>query len=60
MPVDGDRHALMVAMDRALCGLGFAKDVVVLTPDEYEEHHRIPGTIAREAWREGRVLYLWA
>jgi hypothetical protein len=47
----------MVAMDRALKGLGFARDVVVLTPEEFERDRHIPGTVARPAWREGTVLY---
>jgi len=53
----GSRHALMVAMDRALRGVEFATDIVVLTPDEFERDRQIPGTVARPAWREGRVLY---
>ena len=51
------RRALMVAMDRALAGLGFASDVIVLTPEEFERDRHIPGTVARPAWQEGRVLY---
>jgi uncharacterized protein len=53
----GSRRALMVAMDRALSGLGFARDVLVLTPEEFERDRHIPGTVARPAWREGIVLY---
>ena len=56
-PITGNRRALMVAMDRALRGLGFARDVIVLTPEEFARDRRIPGTISRPAWREGRVLY---
>ncbi|MEW6227129.1 MAG: nucleotidyltransferase domain-containing protein [Bacillota bacterium] len=56
-PVIGSRRALMVAMDRALKGLGFARDIVVLTPEEFERDRQIPGTVARPAWLEGRVLY---
>jgi predicted nucleotidyltransferase len=53
----GARRALMVAMDRALGGLGFAKDIVILTPEEFDRDRQIPGTVARPAWREGKVLY---
>jgi len=53
----GKRRHLMVEMDRALRGLGLARDIVVLTPEEYERDRHIPGTIARPAWKEGRVLY---
>jgi uncharacterized protein len=56
-PVASARRKLMVEMDRALWGLGIAKDIIVLTPEEYERDKRIPGTIARPASREGRVLY---
>ncbi len=55
--IEGNRRALMVAMDRALRGLGFARDIVVLTPEEFERDKQIPGTIARPAWTEGKVLY---
>jgi len=54
---EGDRRQLMVAMDRALRGLPIARDIVILTPEEYERDKEIPGTIARPASREGRVLY---
>jgi predicted nucleotidyltransferase len=55
--VSGKKRDLMVAMDRALGGLGIARDVIVLTPEEFERDRHIPGTVARPAWREGRVLY---
>ena len=54
---EGNRRALMVAMDRALGGLGFARDIVILTPEEFEEDRHIPGTIARPASLEGKILY---
>ena len=56
-PIHGKRRTLMVAMDRALKGLPIARDIVVLTPDEFERDRHIPGTVARPAWREGKVLY---
>ena len=56
-PVAGRKRDLMVAMDRALAGLGIARDVVVLTPEEFERDRHIPGTVARPAALEGRVLY---
>lgn len=48
---------MMVDMDRALKGFRLARDVVVLSPEEFERDRQIPGTIARPAWKEGRVLY---
>lgn len=56
-PVAGRKRDLMVAMDRALRGLGIARDVIVLTPEEYERDRHIPGTVARPALLEGRTLY---
>ena len=53
----GNRRLVMTAMDRALRGLRFARDIVILTPSEFERDRLIPGTIARPAWREGKVLY---
>lgn len=51
------RRVLMLEMDRALRGLGLARDIVVLTPGEFERDRQIPGTIARPASKEGKVLY---
>jgi uncharacterized protein len=56
-PVVGNRRALTLAMDRALWGLRLARDIVVLTPEEYEQDRQIPGTISRPASVEGKVLY---
>ncbi len=51
------RRVLMLEMDRALRGLGLARDIVVLTPEEFERDREIPGTIARPAAKEGKILY---
>ena len=56
-PVKGNRRALQVAMDRTLGGCGFARDIVVLSREEFERDRHIPGTVARPAAREGRILY---
>jgi predicted nucleotidyltransferase len=57
LAVRENRLHMMTEMDLALGGLGIAKDIVVLTPDEFEEDKDIPGTIARYAAKEGRLLY---
>jgi len=54
---EGKRRHLMLEMDRALRGLNLARDIVILTPEEYERNRHIPGTIARYAQQEGKVLY---
>ena len=56
-PVSGSRRKMMVEMDRSLRGLSLARDIVILTPEEFERDKSIPGTIARPAWKEGITLY---
>ena len=56
-PLSGRRRDMMVAMDLSLNGLGIARDIMILTPEEYERDRQIPGTIARPASIHGRVLY---
>ena len=51
------RRAIVTAMYDALADLRIAMDLVVLTPREFELDRQIPGTIARPAWLEGRVIY---
>ena len=58
MPVYGNRREMMVAMDRALRGIDIARDIVILTIEEFERDKEIPGTIARPAWLEGKTLYV--
>ena len=56
-PIEGDRLDLILDMYNALDEMKIAKDIVVLEPDEFELDRQIPGTIARPAWKEGRILY---
>ena len=53
----GKRRELLVEMDRTLRGMGIARDIVLLTPEEYDRDRDIPGTVARPASLEGKVLY---
>jgi len=57
MPIKVERRSIMLEMDRALRGLNMAVDIVVLTPKEFNIDRQIPGTVARPAWLEGKVLY---
>ena len=34
-----------------------SKDIIVTTPEDFEWHKEIPGTIERPAAREGKVVY---
>lgn len=54
---DGKRRQLMLEMDRSLAGLEYAFDVLIATPEEFEQDRLIPGTISRYADKEGKVLY---
>ena len=56
-PLSGNRAEMALAMDRALRGLRLARDIVVLTPEEFDRNRQIPGTLARPAALEGKVLY---
>jgi len=53
----GKRRHLMLEMDRALDGVDYAFDILILTPEEFERDCHIPGTIGRYAYQEGRVVY---
>lgn len=50
------RRDVSTAMDLSLAGLQMARDIIVLTPEEFERMREIPGTVARPAWLEGRIL----
>lgn len=45
------------AIGVALHGMGLPKDIVVVTPDEFERRKNIVGTLAYPAHHEGRILW---
>ena len=51
------RRTLQVEIDRILRGIGFARDIVLIKPEEFVRDKEIPGTISRPAAQEGKVLY---
>ena len=53
----GRRRRLMVEMDRAIASFKKPVDIIIQTAAEYEINRIIPGTIARYAFLEGKVLY---
>ncbi|NIM14628.1 MAG: nucleotidyltransferase domain-containing protein [Candidatus Aminicenantes bacterium] len=53
----GRRRQLMVEMDRAIASFKKPVDIIIQTADEYDKNRLIPGTIARYAFLEGKVLY---
>lgn len=57
MPFSGRRVAVAVKMRTALHGMGLAKDVVVVTPEEFEKQKDLVGSLVYPAVQEGRVVY---
>ena len=53
----GKRRHLMLEMDRALGGLDYAFDVLILRPEEFQIDSLIAGTVGRYASQEGKVIY---
>lgn len=56
MPTDSKKDTT-IEIRVALHAMGIAKDVVVVTPEEFERRRDIVGTVIYPAIREGRVLY---
>ena len=57
MPVHGSRRSAQLQVRLALHDIRLPKDVIVVTPDQFERQRDIPGTIVRPAFLEGKVLY---
>lgn len=57
MPVSGPKRDLVVDIRMAIGAIRLAKDVIVLTPEEFEGYRDVVGTIAHASHREGHVLY---
>jgi len=57
MPVQGSKRAAQLQVRLALHDIRLSKDVIVVTPDQFERQRNIPGTIVRPAFLEGKVLY---
>jgi hypothetical protein len=53
----GKRREIVGELYWDLRDSGFAQDIILMTPEEYESERQIPGTIARPASREGKVIY---
>jgi predicted nucleotidyltransferase len=57
MPVKGSRRQQTVAIEVKLAGLGLPKDVVLVTPEEFESYRNVVGSIVYPATHEGHVVY---
>jgi predicted nucleotidyltransferase len=57
MPVSGSKREKAIEIGIALHDIPIAKDVIVVTPEDFEWRKEIVGTIERPAAREGKLLY---
>lgn len=57
MPITGSHVDKSLEVRNALSGMGLAKDIFVVTPEEVQEYGHIVGTIIKTAVHEGKVLY---
>lgn len=46
LPINGPRHRVSISLLMVLADLPVAKDVIVLTPEEWERKKDVPGSIA--------------
>ena len=57
MPVAGSKRRKAVEIGVALHDIRVPKDLIVVTPEEFEWRKDTIGTIEWPAWREGKVIY---
>jgi len=57
MNVQGSKRQEAIKVDLLLEGIPLPTDVIVVTPQDIEKYRECPGTIIRQALREGKVLY---
>jgi predicted nucleotidyltransferase len=58
MPVSGSKREKAIEIAVSLHDIPVAKDVIVVTPDDFEWRSKIVGTVERPAVREGKLLYV--
>ena len=57
MEPQGSKRRRAVEIHGLLAGMGVPKDVIVVTPEEFEAYRDAPGTVIRTAWQEGKILH---
>jgi len=57
MPVIGSKRDKAIEIGVSLHDIAIPKDLIVVTPQEFEWRKDVVGTIERPAAREGKVLY---
>ena len=56
MQPQGSKRRRAVEIHGLLAGIGVPKDVIVVTPEEFDAYRDAPGTVIRTAWHEGKIL----
>ena len=57
MQPQGSKRRRAVEIHGLLAGMGIPKDVIVVTPEEFEAYRDAPGTVIKTAWQEGKILH---
>ena len=57
MHVSDSKRKKTIEIYRLLAGMGIPKDVVLVTPEEFEKYKNVVGTIIWPAFHEGKLLY---
>lgn len=57
MEPQGSKRRRAVEIHGLLAGMGLPKDVIVVTPEEFNAYRDAPGTVIRTAWQEGKILH---
>ena len=57
MRPQGSKRRRAVEIHGLLAGMGVPKDVIVVTPEEFEAYRDASGTVIRTAWQEGKILH---
>ena len=58
MPYQGSKRDCQVSIRRELKDFGIPKDIIVLSPDEFQQKGDLNGSIYKTAITEGKVLYV--
>ena len=54
---NGSKRRRAVEIHGLLAGMGVPKDVIVVTPEEFDAYRDARGTVIRTAWQEGKILH---
>ena len=57
MKPQNSKRRRAVEIHGLLAGMDIPKDVMIVTPEEFEAYRDAPGTVIRTAWQEGKILH---